>query len=90
MCRSSKEREPSLGNNQKELCFQKQVTNLYKSLVRPHLDYAMQVWSPHLEKYKKIIEKVRDRAAKLIPNLKDLAQTKKAESNKTEECRLAA
>ena len=24
------------------------ITKLYKSLVRLHLDYAMQVWSPHL------------------------------------------
>ena len=43
------------------------MVKLYKSLVRPHLDYAMQVWSPHLEKDKKTIEKVQARATKLIP-----------------------
>ena len=48
------------------------VIKFYKSLVRPHLDYAMQAWSPHMETDKKIIEKVQARATKLIPNLKDL------------------
>ena len=35
-------------------------------------DYAMQAWSPYMEKDKKIIEKVQARATKLIPNLKNL------------------
>ena len=48
------------------------IIKLYKSLVRPHLDYAMQAWSPYMEKDKKIIEKVQARATKLIPNLKYL------------------
>ena len=48
------------------------IIKLYKSLVRPHLDYAMQAWSPYMEKDKKIIEKVQARATKLIPNIKDL------------------
>ncbi len=47
------------------------VLKLYKSLVRPHLDYAMQVWSPHMEKDKALIEKVQARATKLIPSLKN-------------------
>ena len=45
---------------------------LYKSLVRPHLDYCMQVWNPHLIKDKTMLEKVQARATKLIPSLKDL------------------
>ena len=30
------------------------ILKLYKSLVRPHLDYCMQVWNPHLIKDKTI------------------------------------
>ena len=48
------------------------IVKLYKSLVRPHLDYAMQAWSPFLEKDKKILEKVQARATKLIPEIHHL------------------
>ena len=48
------------------------ILKLYKSLVRPHLDYAMQAWSPHMEKDKKVIEKVQARATKLIPSIQHL------------------
>ena len=32
------------------------VMPLYKSLVRPHLEYCCQVWSPYLRKYINLIE----------------------------------
>ena len=48
------------------------VMKLYKSLVRPHLDYCMQVWSPHLKKDIDQIEKIQHRATKLIPGMKHL------------------
>ena len=50
------------------------ILKLYKSLVRPHLDYCMQVWIPHLIKDRTILEKVglQARATKLIPSLKEL------------------
>ena len=31
---------------------------LYKSYVRPHLQYCMQTWSPYLQKDKSMLEKV--------------------------------
>ena len=45
---------------------------LYKTLVRPHLEYANCVWSPFLERDRTTIEKVQRRATKMIPALKDL------------------
>ena len=48
------------------------VLKLYKSLVRPHLDYEIQAWSPHMEKDKTTLEKVQRRATKMIPSLKHL------------------
>jgi len=43
---------------------------LYKALVRSHLEYVVQVWSPYSVAYIKKIEKVQIRAAKLITCIK--------------------
>ena len=50
----------------------KTFVKLYTALVRPHLEYAQCVWSPHLKKYQHIIEKVQMRATKLVDNMGDL------------------
>ena len=39
---------------------------LYTALVRPHLEYANQVWCPHLKKHIEAIENVQIRASKQI------------------------
>ena len=45
---------------------------LYKSMVRPHLDYCKQAWRPHLGKDFDILEKVQGRAMKMMEGLEGL------------------
>lgn len=42
---------------------------LYKSIVRPHLDYGDAVWYPALKKNKRLVENVQRRATRIVPEL---------------------
>ena len=42
------------------------IKKLYVHLVRPHLDYASQVWSPHQAYLSDMVEAVQRRATKLM------------------------
>ena len=44
---------------------------LYKSLIRPLLEYGHSITYPRYENDKKLIEGVQHRATKMIPELKD-------------------
>ena len=45
---------------------------LYTSFVRPHLEYAIPVWSPHLRKQIRMIERVQERATKSVDGMTNL------------------
>jgi ribonucleases P/MRP protein subunit RPP40 len=49
------------------------VLQLYKSLVRPHLEFCVQAWRPHLQKDIMLLEKVQRRATRMIDNFQKLS-----------------
>ena len=46
---------------------------LYKALIRPHLEYANQIWYPNLKKHKTSIENLQRRATRLVGSLRGLS-----------------
>ena len=49
------------------------IMNLYKTLIRPILDYGAAVWSPHQQTDIQKIEKVQRRATKMIKEIRNLS-----------------
>ena len=45
------------------------MLSLYKSLVRPHVEYCISAWNPHYKEDKELIEKVQRRFTKMINNM---------------------
>ena len=54
-------------------------TCLYKSLIRPHLEYASVAWSTKTKYHQDMIERVQRRATKLVPHIKHLQYTERLE-----------
>ena len=45
------------------------MVSLYKTLVRPHVEYCVSAWSPYYKKDKELFEKVQRRFSKMINNM---------------------
>jgi len=48
------------------------MLNLYKTLVGLHLEFCTPVWSPHYKKDKILLERIRRRFTRMIPELKNM------------------
>ncbi|CAL4121619.1 unnamed protein product [Meganyctiphanes norvegica] len=64
-------------------CFDEEIfMNLYPVLVRPLLEYCVQVWSSYKQKYINLIEGVQRRATRLVSSLRKLSYEKRLEKLK--------
>ena len=57
-----------------------QVTlQLYRILVRPHLEYSVQFWSPHCQKDVEALERVQKRFTRMLPGMEGISYEERLE-----------
>ena len=76
----------ALGQIQRAFHFRKKdyLVPLYKTFVRPKLEYASSAWSPWLEKDKKQLEKVQERLIRMLSDVKGNTYEDKLKDEKEE------
>ena len=57
----------------------KSFSKLYKTLIRPHLEYGNIIWNPRFKKDIEVIERVQIRATKLVHNVRNLSYSDRLE-----------
>ena len=48
------------------------MVRLYKSLVRPHLEYCAAAWSPHYCRDRELLERIQHRFSRLVPGMREV------------------
>ena len=59
------------------------IGNFIYTMIRPKLEYAKVIWSPHKKKHVLKLERIQRIATKMVPDLEDLTW-KKIKSNVTD------
>ena len=63
-----------LGLIRRNIVYKKELTiPLYKTIVRPHLEYCIQAWRPYRKKDIDMLERVQKIATKIIQKLRNIS-----------------
>ena len=55
------------------------MLTLYRTLVRPHLEYSVQFWSPHYQKDVEALERVQKRFTRMLSGMEGISYEERLE-----------